>query len=60
MQNEKTRVFIRDARKKGFVIVGQEGSHMKFERGTESFSVPATKAEISGPLAARLRRTYHF
>lgn len=59
MQNEKCIDFERDARKVGFRKVRQEGSHVTFER-VQSFTVPMTKTEISGPMAKRFRKEFNF
>lgn len=60
MQNEKTKSFIRDAKRGGFRPVRQKGSHIIFVRGTDTFSIPATKTELCGPMARQLRNTYGF
>lgn len=60
MQNVKTRDFIKAAKKKGFRAISQRGSHLKFEKDTQSFSVPVVNKEINGPLAQRLRKEFCF
>lgn len=60
MQNEKTKIFIKDAKRVGFEPIRQKGSHLIFVRGMESFSIPATKTEVNGCMAKRLRKEFCF
>lgn len=60
MQNEKTRDFVRDAKRVGFTQTRSNGSHMVFERGVQSFSIPTSKTELNGCMAKRLRKEFKF